>query len=303
MKRNILTISLIITFSVLLWIFVSFSGEFSITLNLPLQVVEIPAGHSISSVSSSNVSISIKGQGWQLAQHTMVRNPKYFIPCPQVFGEKEISVRNVLGFNSWLSTSLQLAEISPEKIKVKVEKTVTKKVAIIPVVALSFKSGYGLVSSVNIEPDSVEITGPESIVNEISIINTKSKALSDIENSESLTLDLDKRKFVTVSSEKCTISFDVQKIVDKTFDGLSVETRNIPSRYELMLSPRKVSVVLRGGISQLSKMKNEDIKVFVEFEQAINDTLGSIEPIIDYPEFISIVDVKPNRLEYIIKKY
>jgi hypothetical protein len=70
-----------------------------------------------------------------------------------------------------------------------------------------------------------------------------------------------------------------------------------------MLSPQKVSVVLRGGISQLSKMKNEDLKASVIFEQAINDTVGSIEPIIDFPEFTSIVDVKPNRLEYIIKKY
>ena len=74
------------------------------------------------------------------------------------------------------------------------------------------------------------------------------------------------------------------------------ETRNIPSRYELMLSPQKVSVVLRGGISKLSKMKNEDVKVFVKFEQAINDTVGSIEPTIEFPEFTSLVDMKPNRL-------
>ncbi len=303
MKRKILTISLIISFSVLLWIFVSFSGEFSITLNLPVKVVDIPTDYSISSVSASNVSISLKGQGWQLAQHTMGRDPKFFIPSPKVVGENEISARNVLGLNSWLSTSLQLAEISPEKIKVKVEKTISKKVAIIPVVALSFKSGYGLVSPVKIEPDSVEIKGPESIVDDITIINTKTKALSNIENSESLNLDLDKRKFVSISADECKVSFDVQKIVDKTFDDLILETRNMPSRYELMLSPQKVSVVLRGGISQLSKMNNDDLKAFVKFEQAINDTVGSIEPIIEIPEFTSIVDVNPNRLEYIIKKY
>ena len=303
MKRKILTISLIISFSVLLWIFVSFSGEFSITLNLPIQVVEIPTEHSISSVSSNNVSISLKGQGWQLAQHTMGRDPKFFIPSPKVVGEKEISSRNVLGLNSWLSTSLQLAEISPEKIKVKVEKTISKKVAIIPVVALSFKSGYGLVSQVKIEPDSVEITGPESIINDMTILNTKSKALSNLESSESIILELDKRRFVNISAEECNVSFDVQKIVDKTFEDLQIETRNIPSRYELMLSPQKVTVVLRGGISQLSKMKNDDVKALVKFDQAINDTVGSIEPTIEFPEFTSIVDVKPNRLEYIIKKY
>ena len=60
---------------------------------------------------------------------------------------------------------------------------------------------------------------------------------------------------------------------------------------------------MRGGISQLSKMKNNDLNVYVNFEQAINDTTGAIEPIIDIPEFTSLIDIKPNRLEYIIKKY
>ena len=71
MKRKIITISLIVSFSILLWVFVSFSGEFSITLNLPTQVIDIPENYSVSSMSADEVSISLKGQGWQLAQHTL----------------------------------------------------------------------------------------------------------------------------------------------------------------------------------------------------------------------------------------
>lgn len=303
MKSKVFVISLIVSFSILLWVFVSFSGEYSIILNFPVEVSNIPENHSISLISANDVSLRLKGQGWQLVQHTLGRDPKFFIASPNQAGENEISVRNALELNSWLATSLQLTEINPEKIKIGLEKRKTKKVEIIPVVSLTFKPGYGLVSQVKIEPDSVEISGPESIIDEIEIINTKSKGLSNLESETSFSLQLEKRKFVEISDKECKIIVDVQKIVDKNFDDLLVQTKNIPSRYELMLAPQKISLTLRGGISQLSKMKNEDLNVFVNFEQAINDTVGSVEPVIEIPEFTSLIDIKPNRLEYIIKKY
>ena len=303
MNRKIPTISLIVAFSVLLWLFVSFDGEFSISLNLPAQVINVPEGYSLRSISADDISISVKGQGWQLAQHTLGRDPKFFIPSPAEVGEKEIPLRNALAVNSWLATSLQLAEISPEKIKINIEPTKSKKIEIIPVISMGYKAGYGLVSPIDIQPDSVTITGPEKLIDDINIINTETKILSNLESESSLVLQVVNPKFTTASTKECTVSFDIQKIVDKTFEDIVISTRNIPSRYELIVAPTKISLILRGGISILSRLKNEDIKVYVKFDQAINDTSGAIEPIVEIPEFTSLIDVKPNRLDYIIKKY
>lgn len=303
MKRKVLTIALIVSFSVLLWVFVSFSEEYSITLNLPVQVVDIPEDYSVSSISTDQVSIDLKGQGWLLAQHTLGRDPKFFIPAPTERGEKEISSKNLIGANSWLSTTLQLAGITPDKIKIKVEKSVSKKVEIVPVISLSYKPGYGLVSPIEIIPDSVTIYGPTSLVKEINIINTEGAILTNVETKSSLELNLVENKFLRIDIDKCTVNFDVQKIVDKTFEQLEVEVKSVPPRYDLILSPTKIDIILRGGINKLSKMKNSDLNALVKFEQALNDTLGTIEPIVEVPEFTSLIDVKPNRLEYIIKKY
>jgi YbbR domain-containing protein len=303
MNRKIATISLIVAFSVLLWIFVSFDGEFSISLNLPTQVINVPEDHSISFISSDDISISLKGQGWQLAQHTLGRDPKYYIPSPTEVGEREITLRNALVVNSWLSSTLQLAEITPEKIIVAMEPTKSKKVEIIPVLSMGYKAGYGLVSPIKIDPDSVMVTGPESIIDQINIINTEGKILSNLENESSIVLQVVTPKYTFASTNECSVNFDVQKIVDKTFDDLVIDTKNIPSRYELIVAPTRLSIILRGGISILSRLKNEDLNVYVKFEQAINDTSGAIEPIIEIPEFTSLVDIKPSRLEYIIKKY
>ncbi len=303
MKRKILTISLIVSFSVLLWVFVSFSGEFSITVNLPTKVVNIPENLSVSSISAKEVSITLKGQGWQLAQHTLGRNPKFFLPSPESPGEEKIPTRNVIYINSWLSSTLQLAEIHPEIVTVVVEEKVLKIVEIIPVVSLTFKPGYGLVSKLSVEPDSVKIEGPKSIVAPMTSISTKGVGLTNLEKGETIKLQLENIDYVKPEISECKVTYDVQKIVDKTFTNLIVNTDNIPSRYELILSPAEVELTLRGGLNLLSKMKNSDINIFVDFDQAINDTNGFVEPQIYVPEFTSIVEVKPNHLEYIIKKY
>jgi YbbR domain-containing protein len=215
----------------------------------------------------------------------------------------EVPVRNALGSNSWLTTTLQLDEINPEQIKINIEPTKSKKVEIIPVISLVYKPGYGLVSPIEIKPDSVTVTGPKSLIEQINIINTEGKILTNLEDKTSVVLKTVTPKFTVSDVTECTVNFDVQKIVDKTFDDLVVETRSIPSRYELIVSPTKISIILRGGINMLSKINNEDIRTYVKFEQAMNDTTGSIEPIVEIPEFTSLIDIKPERLDYIIKKF
>jgi len=64
MKRKIITISLVTAFSILLWAFVTFSGAFSITMNLPVRVINVPEKYAVSHISTNEVTVNIKGQGW-----------------------------------------------------------------------------------------------------------------------------------------------------------------------------------------------------------------------------------------------
>lgn len=303
MKRKIITISLIFTFSVLLWIFISFSGEFLININLPIEIIDIPSDLAISSISEQNVNLSLKGNGWILAQHTFGRDPKFNISSPKKIGKEAVSTKNSVNLNNWLSSTLQIMEITPEKVLINIEKLQTKRVEIIPLISLSFKPGYGLVSNLILDPDSVDISGPKSIIDNINFINTKGEYLTKLDSYQTINLELIHPNFTIISAKKCSVSFEVQKIVDKTFENLTVETINMPSGYEVLLSPNKVNIILRGGINLLSKMKKEDIKVYIKFQQAVNDTVGALEPTIELPEFTSLVDLKPSSLEYIIQKY
>ncbi|MEE9430019.1 MAG: CdaR family protein [Melioribacteraceae bacterium] len=303
MKRKILTISLIVGISILLWVFVSFSGEFSITLNLPIAITELPEETAISSISADEVTINLKGTGWQLAQHTFGRDQKFYLQGPQKIGVQKLSPLSALNANDWLSSTLQLTKIIPEEISVEVEKNIIKKVKVISNLNLSYKPNYDLVSKIIVSPDSVLISGPKSLVDKILFVKTVNDNYSNLEKKMSSLLKLQKQEFIILEHDECNVEFDVQKIVDKTFDKIKVVTRNVPPRYDVVLSPSTVKIVIRGGINLLSKLKSNDIKAYVNFSQAINDTSGAVEPKIELPDFTNIIDQNPRSIDYIIKKY
>ena len=303
MKKKFTPLFLIFLFSVLLWVYVSFSGEYTINLKLPIEIKNIPEGYAVSSYSAEFVSLSLKGRGWQLAQHTVGRNPKFYVYCKGNKKHQSVSIRNEIENNPWISSTLQIVETSPQIFEFTIEEIKSKRVEIIPVISMVFKPGYGLVSDIEVEPDSVVIIGPESRVEQVDLVKTELKIFENLDRSVEEILKLEKIDFVKFNVDECKVKFDVQKIVDKNFDNVIVETKNVPPSQKLVLTPGRIKVVLRGGIKILTQIKDEDIKAFVEFKQALRDTLGAIQPTVIVPEKTVLIDVKPPRLDYIIKKY
>ena len=302
MKKKIVTISLITIFSIFLWGSVSLSGDYFTTESLPLTYELNSAQRAIGIVSDTKVTVSIKGQGWQLTQLTFGRNQELKIEVNDKEGKQKISIRNILEKTGIISSNLQIVEIKPEAIEVLVEKKKEKKVPIKSVLDVEFKDGFGLVSDVKLYPDSVKIIGAESLLAEMTEINTLPIEFSSLDRDVSTIARLSKTEFVDFSLNTIQVSFDVQKIVDKEFDNIIIESRNIPLSRELILFPPRISISLRGGINQLGQLKEDEIKAFITYRQAVDDTIGSLQPIIEVPDGIQVINKKPNRLQYIIKQ-
>lgn len=284
----------------MLWVFVSLSGEYFYSMKLPVTFSGIPQNYAVSNYSEKEVLISLKGQGWQLAQITFGSHPEFIINVKENPGEHKVSIRNALDQNRWLSASVQINEFSPEELRYRIEAVDSKKVAINPNIELKFRDGFGLVSGIVLKPDSVIVRGPKSVVREITELTTIKKSYSSLDNAVNENISLTLLNNLQLDEEMIKISFDVQKIVDKEFQDVIVEVKNIPPSKNLTLFPDRVSVFIRGGINLLGRLDKEQIKASVTFNQALKDTLGYLVPIVTVPEYTTFIDTKPNKLEYII---
>ncbi|MCF8260496.1 MAG: hypothetical protein K9J12_06960 [Melioribacteraceae bacterium] len=290
-------------FAFFLWGFVTLSEEFSANINLPVNYIDIPEGYAIGSTSHEFVSINLKGEGWLLAQYTFGANLSLNISVESKEGTQNISVLSSLYQNEWLSSNISVNGVNPDVITITLETLTQKKVPISSNLDLEMRPGYELVSDVLLLPDSVVITGPVSVVKKIDSVNTKNVEVDNLDSGTSFLIELENLKMVEFDIPTVQVELDIQKIVDRTFEDVDIEIKNIRSNYELLLIPGKVNVVLRGGMQYLSKMTKADISVIVNFEDAYSDTLGTIKPIISHPRNSNLLQVKPEKLEYVIKQY
>ncbi len=303
MKPNIITIALSSVFSVLLWIYVSFSDDYSTNITVPIEFIDFKDDYTIQFQSAIDASLTLQGKGWALAQITMGPKNKFEISTENKIGKQQMQVREAFSHNPWLTSSVQVTRVNPSQVEYTIERINYKSIPIVPNISIGTKEHYGLVSEVIVEPDSVRISGPKSIVKKLNAVITKSIVFDDLDAKVVMKVELEPINHIVFENNSYTLSFDIQKIVDKSFKDITVEVVNLPPSRELLLFPSKINVTLRGGINKLWTLNQDEIRVYVKFQQAFTDTLGIVEPIIEIPEYTKISNIEPKILEYIIKQY
>lgn len=302
MKTRVITIILIATFSIILWGAISLNEEYFTGIKMPVKFLYSADSNAVSKVSVEEVTLNIKGQGWQLAKLLLSENLAFTIRTKDRYGKQEISLKSELEYNSWFSTNLQILEIIPDRISFFVEHAVSRKVKIVPKIKISFEEGYIQTDSIKLSKDSVTIYGPLSEINKVQNVRTKYYAFLDINKKIRERVELEPQKLFGYSFNSVFVTIDAQKVVDKTFTNISVEAIDVPEKYELQLIPQQINLRLRGGLNVLSKMSNEEIKAFVKFENAFKDTLGYLVPEIKTLPFIEVLETEPQKIEYIIRQ-
>lgn len=303
MKNKVITISLIALFSIGLWISVALSQDYITTVQVPVQYSDLPPNYSVGYSSVDEVYLQIKGKGWELAKLDLARRVGYNIPVRKRAGHHKNNLSDFIEANSWITNTFQVLDISPNQIEYDVERTGAKVVKVAKNFNLILKPGYGIVSPVSILPETVEISGPSQLLQKIDTIKTQFREYDNISDNFNSEISLETIEGITVSQKNCIVKFDVQRIVDKTFEGIEVETRAVPFSKELVLYPSKINVVLRGGINTLGKLSNDSIKAYVDYWSALKENSGSIEPVVEIPNFTTLSDIVPKKIEYIIKQH
>lgn len=286
-----------------MWGSISLSGEFTTTIKVPITIIDLPKNYTKGAISESEIYLRLRGKGWEIAKLAITGNDEYLVSAKRQSGKHRINLRDELENNTWLTTSFRVIEIAPSSIQFEVDRIISKQVFIKANLSVNFKESFGIASDINVIPDKIEISGSENQLLGIDTIITELKEFKDLSEPVNETLQLIKIEGVNYSAEKCKIEFDVQKIVDKSYDDINVEIRNVPQSKELILFPGKISVVLKGGINKLGRLTKDSISAYIDFWEVLRNEDEGIEPKIKIPSNTLLIDVKPKKLEYVIKQY
>ncbi len=303
MKKNLHIVIISFLFSVILWVSISLSTDFYATFEIPLKLTSFPAGYTTGSHLPKKVSIKLKGKGWKLIAVNLASEPDYVVPVGTETGKRTINLYNFSVENSWLSSDVEVINISPDTLSFFVEKIASKKVIIVPDLNLNFRNGYGLASKIILKPDSTIVSGPASYVHNLKNVPTKQVEFDDLNDKTLEQVPLKNIPGMIYQNPTIAVLLNVQKIVDKNFINLLVRVVDVPRDRNVVLLPNRINIAVRGGIDILGRMDTTQFNAFVNYRDVVMDTLGSVVPHIKMPNNTSLLYIKPDRLRYIIKKF
>lgn len=302
MKKNILMIVLSLFVSMILWISIALSNKYYSTFDIPLKIINYPEGYSAANTSTSSIKIKLRGSGLELLALKLNPVGEFLVTANADSGKKFIRLMNNIAENQYLTSGLDVIDISPDTVSVLIEKEITKKVKVIPHVKLTYKDGYGLASDILVYPDSVNIIGPRSLIEKFEYAPTQLFEINLL--SKKLFEDVNLKNLHGISYEynQVKLGIDVQQIVEKEM-SINVGISDVPPDRDIVLIPNKIDIVLRGGIDFLGKIDENQIISTVNYNDVITDTLGSVIPKVLNPVNTKVINVKPQRLKYVVKKF
>ena len=303
MKKKIPLIIISIIFSIIVWGTISLSGEFYSNIEVPLKIVDLPNGYTVGTHLPSKVSLKLKGEGWKLLSVNIGKDVMYDVSVKKQSGEKELKLIDHIADNRWIISDLEVIDITPVKIDCMIEKKIKRKLPVSADLNLDFKAGFGLASPIIIEPDSVYVTGPGSVLSKIESVKTNLVKLSSLDKRTIKNISFSSLTGSSFDTKFVSITFDVQRIVDNQFNDINIEVLDVPPDRDVVLLPNKIGCSVRGGIDVLGKLDSKDFKSFVYYRDIVFDTLGTIVPRLDLPANTSLIYIKPEHVRYIIKRY
>ena len=303
MKNKIPLIIISVAFSIIIWGTISLSEEYYANVNVPLRVVGYPNGFSIGNKIPDNITIKLRGIGWKLFAVNLGKDVTYNISVNGDSGFIQIKLMDHLTDNRWMLSELDIIDIVPNSLSFSIERRVKKKLPIVADLSLDYKAGYGLAKQVVLEPDSVLIEGPQSVVNSVTEVKTQPIELSSLDKLTIKNIGFAYLTGTSFGTSFVSVNMDIQRIVDKQFDDIDVEVLDVPPDRDVILLPNKISCNVRGGIEILGKLEKHQFRAFVYYRDVVLDTLGNVIPHIEHPDNTTLKYIKPERLRYIIKKF
>lgn len=303
MKKNFKLYIFSFGFAFILWLYLKFNVVYNVELTIPLNV-QVSTNQALSETLPENITVVASGKGWDLLNLMISRDRDFSLDLSNVKNDTKLNTRQMLSERMDIPSNVSVLSVDPETISVSFEKVFKKYVKVRNNISLQLSDGYEIIGEPEILPDSVLVSGASSIVSNIRSLSTEYKVIKDVNEDVTITVALKDTlsNIIRVEPSMVTVIFKVDLLAEKDFNDLEIKVENIPEDKDVLLVPPRLSLSLRSGVNELATINPGDIRIIVQYSAIERDSLGFVIPEVILPFEATIINMTPEKLQYIIKQ-
>ena len=304
MRRSIIPFLITLLFASGLWVAVNLTGDVQSTVRIPLTV-EVPEMLAVSSPLPRQITATIHGPAWKIVQFAWLATPSCVVDLSDasLTASGTVISRRALFQSITLPTSLTLSDIDPDSLVVSFDTRLQKNVAVMPALQIECRRGFEQSTPVHAEPDSISVTGAQSIIEHLAGWSTRQVHLADITTPVRMEIPISDSlgDLVTISRRPVTVTADVQETAERLFDFIPVHIANVPPGTHVRIVPPMISVLVRGGAEKLASMQSSDVHGTVDYLTAHNDHADLLPVRISAPLHTTVIRLNPYAVSWMVR--
>ena len=280
------------------------TSNYTKTIVFVVKPVDVPSDQVVLDQSIDSIRLELEGYGYNLA--------KYYIDQPII----EISLndlnkvkskyqwtkqRNFSDLQSKFNKSIRLVSSSVDQIDFTIEQYESKKVPVELKLELDYKSGFDSFNEYKLSKDSIMITGPNSLIDTINMIQTHKLVLNQIDSeiNAKIRIKPPENSNITHSDTELDFQLKVEKFTEESIK-VPITIVNIDDNMKINYYPKVVSVLYRVSIREYKSVNPMDFRVECDLNTINRDNSVLISSITKKPSNVRKCRIENNQIQYVI---
>ncbi len=280
------------------WLAVGSEERTETSLQIALELANVPKNLIITNEIPSHIEVRVQGPRSVIRELTADKLHKQIDLAGAKAGtHTEILTPNALNF----PRGVVVTRIRPTPLSIELDQALIRRLDVNPIIKGTPAPGFEL-GEIAITPREIMVRGPKQDIDKLKSINTIPIDINQLSSSATrdAELDLQNLPLTYLDSQPLVAKITIKpKLQAKTFNNLIVVPYGATG--PLRLDPTKVSITVRGPVTNLENLRAEDIIPRINLKN-LKAGLYEAKIAVDLPHGLELLNISPEKLTVRITK-
>lgn|GEM_PF-736287 len=302
--RNTYIFLLCVFIAMVFWLLTKLSKEYNTRMDVKVEYINMPPQKVVRNKLPEKLTLIVKGTGWELLRQQVLLSSRPLQIDVHEFVKKDRMLTNNYRnlFEDQLGNRLEIIQISPPEVSFSFEKESRRKLPVVLNGNIEVNAQYGIDGKIRIDPDSLLVTGPASVVDTMTAVRTEALHFDQISQTEKGKIALAAPPLSGVKYERDEVSYEIP-VVQYTESSLKVPVDIIHADKEALLLTKEAELSFQLPMDKIDEIKSKDaselFSIAADFSllQAGDSTVPLISQ--EVPPYIRNLKIKPDRVAFL----
>ncbi len=200
-----------------------------------------------------------------------------------------------------LGADIDILDIRPDTLFFSFTRMISRKLPVKPALDLDFNQQFMVKGNIDVEPDSVMVHGPESVIDTMKFVPTKETVIRGLNKSTRKNIELTDIEKLTFSPNVVLVNIPVEQFTEASIN-IPVEVTNLPDTLTMKTFPSRITVSYLVALSDYDKVNAQLFRATVDYLGPPTGPGRLAVRLVDQPDFVRSVRFSPQSVDFIIER-